>query len=57
MIRFRSKRAGKLLALSTLALAIGGVIAGEKGEHPGTTEGEMATRAPPAPSILPRPRT
>lgn len=48
MIRFRSKRAGKLLALSTLALAIGGVIAEEKGQHPGTSEGEMAYKGAPS---------
>ncbi len=48
MIRFRPKRAGKLLALSTLALAIGGVIAEEKGQHPGTSASEMAYKGAPS---------
>ena len=48
MNRFEPKRTGRLLVLSTLALAMGVAMAEEKAQHPGTAEGEMAYKGAPS---------
>jgi nitrite reductase (NO-forming)/hydroxylamine reductase len=45
---FEPKSACRLLAASALVLSVGLATAEERGEHPGTTEGEMAYKGTPS---------